>query len=174
MLCIVKRVDQALILLLLTCAVAFFLFLSLTPAGVMACYTGPTLGFGQVGIGKNCSEMGVDKPLFSLMVSLPGLWISIVLLRLVSFGFGWIDVVAPARSCRWCGRALPRLAREEKSEFTEEHRDALLKPERIGMKCFRLLVREAAVRSRTPRLRFRSGTSQRCARSAVASSRFST
>lgn len=140
----------------------------------MACYTGPTLGFGQVGIGKNCSEMGVDKPLFSLMVSLPGLWISIVLLRLVSFEFGWIDVVAPARSCRWCGRALPRLAREEKSEFTEEHRDALLKPERIGMKCFRLLVREAAVRSRTPRLRFRSGTSQRCARSAVASSRFST
>lgn len=55
------------------------------------------------------------------------------------------EVVAPTKfvehSLGW--RAwVPSL---DKSEFTEEHRDALLKPERIDMEYFRLLARDPAV-----------------------------
>lgn len=166
---IVKRVGQALIVMLLTYTLAFFLLSALPSDGVMARYADPALGLSQAEIEAIRSEMGVDKPLLtqyvatltglftgslgysvrtgtpvgqliadalphtlalaatsvglaiivalitafvatlpgagrigalfravpSLMVSLPGFWIAIVLLQLVSFELGWINVVAP-------------------------------------------------------------------------------
>ncbi|WKD56938.1 Glutathione transport system permease protein GsiC [Corynebacterium capitovis DSM 44611] len=60
---ILRRIGQALIVLLLAYTLAFFLLSALPSDGVMARYADPALGLSQAEIDGIRQEMGVDKPL---------------------------------------------------------------------------------------------------------------
>lgn len=177
---ILRRVVQAVIVLLLAYTLAFFLLSALPSDGVAARYADPALGLSNAEIEQIRQQMGVDKPLIeqyfttlgglftgnlgysvasgtpvasliaeaaphtlalaatsiglavivalltayvatlpgagavrsafrtlpSLMVSLPGFWIAILLLQVFSFRLGWVNVVQPTP---WEGILLPTL-----------------------------------------------------------------
>lgn len=177
---ILRRVCQAVIVLLLAYTLAFFLLSALPSDGVAARYADPALGLSNAEIEQIRQQMGVDKPLIeqyfttlgglftgnlgysvasgtpvasliaeaaphtlalaatsiglavivalltayvvtlpgagavrsafrtlpSLMVSLPGFWIAILLLQVFSFRLGWVNVVQPTP---WEGILLPTL-----------------------------------------------------------------
>ena len=166
---ILSRIGQALIVLLITYTVAFFLLSALPSDAVQSRFGDPALGLSQAEIDAIREEMGVDKPLMvqyftalggfltgsfgnstqsgapvatlladafphtlilaacaiglaiivavlvaflatlpglggiatffrglpSLMVSLPGFWIGILLIQVFSFQLGWVRIIEP-------------------------------------------------------------------------------
>lgn len=60
---VLKRIGQALIVLLLAYTLAFFLLSALPSDGVAARYADPALGLSQAEIEQIREQMGVDKPL---------------------------------------------------------------------------------------------------------------
>ena len=60
---VLKRIGQALIVLLLAYTLAFFLLSALPSDGVAARYADPALGLSQAEIDQIREQMGVDKPL---------------------------------------------------------------------------------------------------------------
>ncbi|MDY5785919.1 MULTISPECIES: ABC transporter permease [unclassified Corynebacterium] len=69
---IVRRLAQALVVLLLAYTVAFFLLSALPSDGVMARYADPALGLSQEEIEAIRTEMGVDKPVLVQYVTALG------------------------------------------------------------------------------------------------------
>lgn len=61
---VLKRIGQALVVLLLAYTLAFFLLSALPSDGVAARYADPALGLSQAEIEQIREQMGVDKPLF--------------------------------------------------------------------------------------------------------------
>ena len=60
---VLKRIGQALVVLLLAYTLAFFLLSALPSDGVAARYADPALGLSQAEIEQIREQMGVDKPL---------------------------------------------------------------------------------------------------------------
>lgn len=72
---VLKRVGQALLVLLLAYTLAFFLLSALPSDGVAARYADPALGLSQAEIEEIREQMGVDKPLFEqYLATLAGLF----------------------------------------------------------------------------------------------------
>ena len=107
---IVKRVGQALIVMLLTYTLAFFLLSALPSDGVMARYADPALGLSQAEIEAIRSEMGVDKPLLTQYVAtLTGLFTG-------SLGYS-VRTGTPVR-CAACRAAAVGVGRESTTAAT--------------------------------------------------------
>ena len=72
---VLKRVGQALLVLLLAYTLAFFLLSALPSDGVAARYADPALGLAQAEIEEIREQMGVDKPLVEqYLATLAGLF----------------------------------------------------------------------------------------------------
>ena len=72
---VLKRIGQALLVLLLAYTLAFFLLSALPSDGVAARYADPALGLSQAEIEEIREQMGVDKPLFEqYLATLAGLF----------------------------------------------------------------------------------------------------
>ena len=72
---VLKRVGQALLVLLLAYTLAFFLLSALPSDGVAARYADPALGLSQAEIEEIREQMGVDKPLLEqYLATLAGLF----------------------------------------------------------------------------------------------------
>ena len=69
---VLKRIGQALIVLLLAYTLAFFLLSALPSDGVAARYADPALGLSQAEIEQIREQMGVDKPLIEQYFSTLG------------------------------------------------------------------------------------------------------
>ena len=72
---VLKRIGQALLVLLLAYTLAFFLLSALPSDGVAARYADPALGLSQAEIEEIREQMGVDKPLLEqYLATLAGLF----------------------------------------------------------------------------------------------------